>query len=431
MENRLQIAGTLEEATAALDPEPLVSRDPRYTDLSPARGSGAIERLRKLFERQPRGKWLHVAFASHRGAGKTTELNRLAVHLESKYLPVYFVANVELNPTQFEMEELLLAIARTIEEELRAYGPIDPKLLEEVENWFTQVVFTDDQGRSFIAGVKAEARIEGGVPFFAKLMASLNSSLRIESQHRESVKRTLKKFPGTLMTYVNKLLDAAQDRLASQGKQLLLLIDNMDRYNPRVIDELLIQSADRFKALHCHLVVTPPIGLVLRPESQAPTTVFKCETMPTVKLRDKHQAYSEFSGPGRDLLLEALGRRIHLQKLIPDTMAQDRLVFASGGAVRELFELAQDATLEANGATVTLDDVNMVLDRRRQSLRDRVDANGWWSTLRHIAGTKRLDKDDEFLQVLFQRLAFQYNGELWYDVHPLLSELPDFFRDRK
>jgi hypothetical protein len=227
------------------------------------------------------------------------------------------------------------------------------------------------------------------------------------------------------MTLVNDLLDAASKQLASSGLRLLLLIDNMDRYDPQAVDELLIRSADRFKSLRCHMIVTPPIGLVLKPESQNIESVFRCETMPTVKLREPSQGYREFSGPGRDSLLEALGRRIDLDTLLPDYEARDRLVLASGGAIRELLELAQDATLEAQCGHITLEDVNRTLDRRRNRLRDRIDANGWWNTLGKLAETKRLDKDPEFLQVVFQRLAFQHNGDVWYDVHPLVAELLD------
>ncbi|WP_437563578.1 hypothetical protein [Sorangium sp. So ce542] len=30
------------------------------------------------------------------------------------------------------------------------------------------------------------------------------------------------------------------------------------------------------------------------------------------------------------------------------------------------------------------------------------------------------------MDVLFHRLAFKYNGEGWYDVHPLVAEIPEF-----
>jgi hypothetical protein len=426
-----QIAQTLDEATPALQFEfPLESGDPRWTDLSVARGGDdSTKRLGNLFRRQPAGQPLHVVFASHRGAGKSTELKRLTHQLRDRYFAIYFEANVEMDANAFAMEDLLLVMARVVEAEMRARGtPLNRNVLQRVEKWFSEVVFSNEEGRHYLAGVEAEASVEGGVPFFAKLMASLTSSLRVESQHRTSVKTTLKQFPGTLMTHVNNLLGAAGEILRADGRELLLLIDNMDRYEPRLIDDLLIRSQDRFKELACSLIVTPPISLVLRPESQSLDSVFRTETMPTVKLREKHRGYFDPSGPGHDKLLEVLGKRIALDALIPDPAARTRLVMASGGAIRELLELAQDATLDAAGETITLADVDRTLERRRQRLRDRIDANGWWGVLIEIAHNKRLSEEKAYLDVLFQRLAFQYNGEIWYDVHPLVSELPDFQR---
>jgi hypothetical protein len=421
----MKLAKTLAHATAALDFEmPLESGDARYVDLGQSRGTDVCGRLQTLLERQPADRWMHAVFASHRGAGKSTELKKLANAVRGQYFAVYCEANVEMDSVKFSMEDLLLVIARVIEEQMRKRNtPIPAAELRKVEDWFSQVVLTGEQSKSFLAGVQTEAKAEGGIPFVAKLLASLTAGFKVESTHRELVKNTLRKFPGTLMTLVNNLLDAASQQLQARGLRLLLLIDNMDRYDPQVVDELLVQSSDRFKSLRCHMIVTPPIGLVLKAESQNIESVFRCETMPTVKLREPSQGYEQFSGTGREALLDALGRRIDLDRLMPDPAARNRLVSASGGAIRELLELAQDATLDADGDCITLADVNRTLDRRRNRLRDRIDANGWWDTLATLAETKRLDKAPEFLEVVYQRLAFQYNGKVWYDVHPLIAEL--------
>ena len=421
----MAVARTLELATAALDFEiPLESNDPRFVDFAAVRGGGSVERLKKLLQRQSPDQWLHAVFASHRGAGKSTEIKRLAHDLGDKYYSIYFEATVELDATSFEMEDLLLVIARVVEERMRIRGTPLPKAeLAKVERFFADVVFSDEYGQSYLADIRTEAKAESGIPFFAKLTAALTASMKRTSDHKETIKRQVKRFPGALMTHVNNLLSAANEQLVKDGRRLLLLIDNMDRYKPQVIDELLIASQDVFKSLQCHLIVTPPIDLVLTPETQSIENVFHCETMPTVKLREKNQGYWEFSGEGRSKLLEALRKRIDLEKLIPDATARDRLVSASGGGIRELLEMTQSATLDATGAVITADDVELTLNRHRSWLRNRMDANGWWEALAEIAATKRLSDDPKQLDVVFQRLAFQYNGDVWYDVHPLVSDL--------
>ena len=421
----VEIARTLDEATPALDFEiPLPAGDERYVDFSAVRGSGSVARLRTLLKRQPPDRRLHAVFASHRGAGKSTELLHLMNDVRDQYYSIYFEANVELDAVEFSMEELLLVIARVVEERMRERDtPIRPELLKKVEDWFAEVVFTDEEGRSYLAGVHTEAKAEGGIPFFAKLLASLTAGFKVESHHKKSVKNTLQQFPGTLLTHVNNLLNDASGKLEQEGKRLLIIIDNMDRYAPAVIDRLLVESPDRFKQLRAHLIVTPLMTLLVRPESQSIRSVFKCETMPTVKLREPHESYGALTAEGSELLRNVLGQRIDLARLIPDEAAQNRLIATSGGAVRELLEMAQDASLDATGEAITMADIELALNRRRSLMRDMIDNNGWWDVLAEIAQLKKLDHDPAFLTVVFHRLAFQYNGTVWYDVHPLVAEL--------
>ena len=91
----MPIARTLDGATPALDFEiPLQSGDPRYVDFSAVRGAGSVARLRTLLKRQPADRWLHAVFASHRGAGKSTELLHLQHDVSDRYFSIYFEANV-------------------------------------------------------------------------------------------------------------------------------------------------------------------------------------------------------------------------------------------------------------------------------------------------------------------------------------------------
>ena len=420
-------ARTLDEATPALDPtEALPSGDPRWQDLNEGRGDEPLRRLRLKFERKEPSAFKHVAFASHRGAGKTTELNRLMSDLEARYRCVYLEADVELDANRFSIEDFLLVLARAIEAAMREDGtPLPSALLAGIEDWFAKTVVTEALGEKYLGEIKAGAKAKGGIPFFGELFASLTALCRAENEYREKVESILRKYPGTLTQAVNGLLDAARERLAETGRDLLVIADNMDRYSPDLMDALLVREADRFGKLRCNLIVTPPIGLVYQPPSQNIRTVFATEVMPTVRLRRRHDAHDQTWGPGRDVLLAALGKRIDLDELIPDEKARDRLVFASGGAIRELLDIACDVSLEAEGPALSLGSVESVLRRRRSWLHTIILSNGWADTLARIGAEKRLHDDARCQQVLFQRLAFEYNGETWYDVHPLVAEIPE------
>ena len=405
---------------------PLVPGDSRWLDLSPARGDRAAQKLLRRFEDKPAGEPLHMLFASHRGAGKSTELMLLQSHLRPRYHSLYLAANVQMDANQIEVEDLLLVLAHGIEGYLRELGkPLPAELLERVSQWFSQVIRTTSWGKDASTEVAGGFKAEAGLPMFARVTASLSALFKVESKHREEVKNELKKFPGTLLDSVNLLLDEAA-RLLGPDHELLILIDNLDRYPPAVVDALLVRNGDRIRQLRCNIILTPPIGLLYRPHSEQIDTHFPCEVMNTVRLRRPEQPYDAFEGPGRELLLAVLGRRIDLATLLPDSRARDRLVTASGGAIRELLSLVVDAALGAEGEYLTLQDVEYAVQRKKQRLRDLINANGWWTTLAAVAREKQIVSDEACLSVLYHRLVLKYNGEGWYDVLPLLTELPEF-----
>jgi hypothetical protein len=276
--------------------------------------------------------------------------------------------------------------------------------------------------------VEAAAGVDGkvAIPFVGSLFGSLKGLFKRDSEYRAEVKQILKKYPGTLLQSVNELLQAA-DRLLGD-RSLLVVIDNLDRYDPEVIDRLLVAGADRIRELHANLILTPPISLMLRPKSAQLDAIYSCHLLFTVRLRRPDQRYDEFDGPGRDLLEKALSHRIDLDVVMPDRAVRDRLIAASGGAIRELLELVSQAAFLAQGPTIELPDVEQALSARRQRLRDLVNANGWLETLVRLAVDKQIFEGDRCLAVLFHRLAFKYNGDGWYDVHPLVAELPEFER---
>lgn len=421
------LATTLEEATEALDfVRPLKSGDPRWKDLNPARGGDVARIIERYLTRAVPGRFQHVVFASHRGAGKSTELFRLAHDLREKFFCLYLEANVEMDANSIEMEDLLLVLARKVEATLREDGrPLASEVLDRVNGWFRETIRTTSVGKDYVAHVETEAKSGLEIPFLASLLAKVTALFKVESKHRTEVKELLRQYPGTLMDVVNQLLDAANQALG-EGRELLVIIDNLDRYHPKVIDELLVRGGDRFRELKTNLILTPPISLVYRPETGALGDYFHVEIMPSVRLRGPKDAYDTLTGEGPKLLLEALGRRIDLDKLTPDQAARDRLVIASGGSIRELLEVTSDATLLADGELLGREDVERAIKRRRDRIRDKINANGWLDALVDVARSHQISSDDAYLSLLHHRLAFKYNEEGWYDVHPLAYEIDEF-----
>ena len=404
---------------------PLASDDPRWQDFSPARGDHAVEALAKELRWRSRDQFVHAAFVSHRGAGKSTELRRLTASLESDYCTVFLEATIEMDPLRIEAEDLLLNLVLAVESRMRELGkPLDPDLLDRVSQWFAEAVSTTSWAKNFSGEVAAGMDAKAPIPFLGSLFASAKAMFKQESEYRTEVKQVLKKYPGTLLRSVNDVLDAANKALGDRA--LLVVIDNLDRYAPDVIDRLLVEGSDRVRELRCNLILTPPISLMLQPQSAQLSTLYSCHILYAVRLRRPEQRYDEFDGPGRDLMEKALRLRIDVDRMLPDKAALDLLISSSGGAIRELLDLVTQAAFLASGEVIAVADVEGAIAKSKRSMRDLINANGWMAALRRLGEEKQIFPEPKCLLVLFYRLAFKYNGEGWYDVHPLVAELPEY-----
>ena len=324
---------TLPEATRNLKPDvPLMQDDPWYVDLAKARGDIGRSMLKDEFLDKGE-EFLFAIFASHRGVGKSTELLRLQHELKAKYESLHLTANSEFEADGFDVEDFQFILCRAVEEHMREVvkKPISQSVLQPVEDWFSEITKSTSLGTEYVASVKAGFEAKAGIPFFGKLFTSLSALVRSKSEHKTSVKSVVRKLPGALTIATNNLLDAAGAILQAEGRQLLIVIDNMDRYKPAAMDAFLAGEPDTLKSLHANFLVTPPVALIYRPITERLDDIYRTFILPSPKLRGRNDPYSTVGSPGLEPLLDVLRKRMDLNRLIPDPAAQQRLVLASGG----------------------------------------------------------------------------------------------------
>lgn len=425
------IARTLEDAYRACEPDrPLSSDHPYYEDLTPGRGDHSVASLLRRFnlhqpaEEDEDASFVRVAFLSHRGAGKTTELNQLSAQLRHRFHSIHLSANTKLHEQDIDAEDLLFAVAVSVEEDARERGaPLPADVVQRVGEWFVEVVKTTTWAKGIEWSVSAPT-----LPLFTRVTEKIGAVFRYSADHRVEVRQALRRQPTALVEAVNQLLAAARVTLESEGRDLVVVIDNLDRYPPNVAKNLLIDQSAMVHDLKCHLIVTPPISLHYQPDGEPLERYNDVEVMNTVRLRSASEPYSRVEDPGRAVLVRALNKRLDVTALIPDSTDVDRLLAASGGAMRDLLALIQRVVLvtpAGPGGVLRRDAIERAIANVKTDIRDRVNVNGWAETLAYFARHKQPPAEPHAMTVLFQRLALKYNGTGWYDVHPLVAELPE------
>ena len=426
MAMEIKPATTIEEAIALCAPdEPLPAGDPRWQDFSQVRGIALAQKLnRRLESYTAAGRYICVALSGHRGCGKSTELYRVKHRAEQLgYLVLYTRVDEELDPYDVDYSDLLLLISRMVEEAFRREGmPLDPKLLEHISRWFMEVTKIEETQVEASLGVRGELEAKAELPFFAKLMVALTSSIQAGGKSKTEIRETVQRYPKALVDNVNLLMDDAYKALKQRGKKgLLLIFDNLDRYRPEIADRLLLQSADILKGVHCHAIYTVPISLIYDPLGDRVRERFLPEILPMIAVRHRDGSPNE---EGIGCLMTALSKRLDVESIFESEELARRLILMSGGCIRDLMYLIQEACLVAS-ERIDEEAVERSIRWVRADLSRGIQAH-YYPLLAGISITKSVPGDEDHRKILFHRYALEYEGERWADVHPLIEGLKEF-----
>ena len=441
---------TLEQVLQACNPgKPLVENDTRRADLTALRDGGSIEPLKRRFAMSlDEGEYHHLLLCGHTGSGKSTELLTLKNWAEERG---FLAARVEVNSRygmiELDYSDLFLLAAVLIEKAMQDCGyPLPQEKLGRIVRWFSEIIHEDTDERKSEIGVEVGTQLGGTLPFsLGSLFAKLTASFKGTTSHAIKTRDTFRRYPDTLIDYTRDLLETANATLAAIGRPrgLLLIFDNLDRYNPANIDAILVRSSQQMRQLACHALFTFPIALAYKPITGRVSTEYGLQiTLPMLALRHRATPWaatvadSEFDPASIALLRDALAKRIVIEDIFASPEDADLLIKMSGGAIRGLMQLVTSAAnyAEEGETRISSEAVqNAIKDLRREHERLLTTTPYDYRCLAAIAKRESivLHKDnysDAINRLLFNGclLAYTENGDQWLDVHPILIETEEF-----
>jgi hypothetical protein len=239
VETPFQKAATVQETQWACELTPLPGGDPRWVDFREIRGTDVQERLKRLLIKpesaKGKGLFSHISFAGHRGCGKSTELLRVSEVLKAnRFFVVSCLANEELDITDLEYSDLLLAASKVLVGDVGKQFPLDEQLLEQMTNWFTEITEIDTTTVKKELELKTSAEAGAKVPFLASVLAKLTALIKGTEESRKEIRQKVLKSPDQLIFSINQILDECHRAIRAGGPydELLLIFDNLDRYPP-------------------------------------------------------------------------------------------------------------------------------------------------------------------------------------------------------
>ncbi|MBD3562416.1 AAA family ATPase, partial [Planktothrix sp. FACHB-1355] len=243
-----------------------------YIDFASVRGGKIIDELKYNITYFATDDRTCILFTGHIGCGKSTELLRLKAELEDEgYHVVYFESSDDLEMTDVDISDIMLAIARRISQSLEQLELAEPKKFKELLQGAARVLTSDVTGLKFkLAGNDVGVSSEGEKFTLAFGIGEITSKVKSDPTLREKLNQYLGPQKVPLLEAINReLLEPAIAKLKQQGKKgLVAIVDNLDRLDSRQKswgrpqqEYIFVDQGEYLSKLHCHVLYTMPLAL--------------------------------------------------------------------------------------------------------------------------------------------------------------------------
>lgn len=235
-----------------------------------------------------------------------------------------------------------------------------------------------------------------------------------------------------------------EDSEKGYSRGLLLIFDNMDRYDPVQIDSILMRSSQQIRNLACHTVFTFPISLAYKPITGRLDYPHVVLPMLALRSRDKGwqdcSADSAYDSDALTVVRDMLAKRIDLNAFFENPADVEQLIRLSGGSIRDLIQLitlAATSTEEENKISSAA--VHFAVQELRGTymrlLATTPQDYRCLAAFANRTSSAKADTDysDAINRLLFNGCLLEYaeDGKPWYDIHPLLLETEEFRHARR
>ena len=403
-----------------------------YIDFSSVRGGKIIEDLKDNIAMWSPDEPTCQLFTGHIGCGKSTELWLLKQQLEAEgFHVVYFESDKDLEMGDLDVSDILLTIARQVIESLNTREKLnlgEPTRLNSLIERAIKLLQTEIE-------ISPEVELSFGI---AKITAQAKASPQLRSKLRDYLgPRT----NGIIETINQELLEPAHKKLKQRSKNgLVVIVDNLDKVDsspkpwgrPQP-EYLFVDRGEQLASLHCHVIYTLPLALRFSNDFNTLTQRFKSDPqvlpMVSIQLRDGKE-FGEGMAKLRQLVLarafphlEEQQRLEKITEIFDSTETLDHLCKMSGGHVRNILRILNDAIKKQKGLPISSENLNKVIQNFRNERTLAVDDQEW-ELLRQVAQTQKVKGDDGYQRLIRSMFVYEYRDDegSWFDINPILKD---------
>lgn len=448
MSQLLRPAKTLQEVPKVLSNKPLENPEEitafyRHS-INAIRGDDYIQMMALSLKQLYGSAFYKACLYGHPGSGKSTELTRLIMNVQDQFLPLRFSVNRELDPAAFKPFDVIFLIMAEVLRKTTASPKeggeglkVSEQRLKEVKDWFSheQETVSSKREKSFGVEATADASLLAQV---LNLFGGLKGEIRFATSRQTDIVTYRLERLSELTNLANRLLDECNSQLMNnKGKEWLIIGEDFDKsgIDFDLTRSLFLNYRTVFDELRAHMVFTVPVSLVYsRDADDLPFTKNNRHCMLDVPV---YFADHSPNVPARKALAEILNARMSPDLF--DENQQERIIVASGGSIRSMFDMTLEATNRAiinHRGTIGSEETTKAITNLRREFTRRLGSTEYdTEELSYALKAKRLvaiyNQDKEASQIpdsityslLRSRALQEFNGNGWYGVHPLVVDV--------
>lgn len=440
----LYYAENLPAVRKVLHSEPLQKEDMSfYRSLDKVRGGITTKNLAKDILQSYNSIWFKSFLTGHSGVGKSTEIIRLLDSVSGFFLPLRFSVTAELDPGSFKPFDVLIIIILRLAESAAlpeneggiAYKAPDD-LLRKFLLWFAEEKNLTEYSSTatLAASLTADLTFTDLWDKFAKFVPGIKGELKYAASRSSRIVDYRLQRISSLIQLTNAFIEDIQAQTKQRvRKEWLLIGEDFDRtgIDHSLVEALFVNNGNLFKELRLSFLFTLPIalaysenlvGLPYKPRPIYDTPVYT----------EDHHPHPE----GRHALTEVLQARMNFDLMAPGQV--ERLIVASGGNIRDLFEMVREAAAIADSedaSQIGPEHATAAINMQRQEQRRRLGPSS--SDKVEITYPEKAeiltciyngDPDAKIatpivLSLLRSRNLLEFNGEGRFGVPPLVVDI--------
>ena len=409
----------------ALDNEE--SYDAYYVETSYARGNDVSFRISTRFHSIPEGFPKKILFMGHNGSGKTTELYKISNQLQDRYVVVMFSIKKELDIYRFNYVDLVFAILDNILETAKKHNiKIKQSVIDNLYSYWNDEKILEVTKISKIA---AEANIEVKRNFLSLISASIKGIFQTGVESKETIRNKMEPSILQLMNYIDAII--SDINLQLKGKELLLIIEDLDKLDIQSGDDLFVFHRNILCNLNIPAIYTFPIYLYYTTKFKGISDDFDHELLSMIKIKERDGSPCE---TGIKTLSEIVYKRA--DKNLFDDEALEFIIKKSGGAMRDIFNMITTSSLNAlerinlNSSNTDQEKIIQISDAKKAFLTlksgyERSIKQQFINVLNAVYNDpikKPIENEENVMQeCLSSMLLIEYNGERWCALHPAVE----------